>query len=230
MKIRNWEKFQLYKNKKEGAYLPWIKLYTDLLNDHEWFKLDGESAKCLVMLWLVGSKNDGQLPPLDKLSFRLRIPGDNLKSIIIKLSHWIENDSTQTVQESYSDSTQTMPKSKSKIKSKNKSKIREEEDIVSLPAEPTPPKALTDVQKVVLVYKQASGYPPEDKGWDQLNFARCSKTAKDLIAFFGNGKDAADCIQDVYERLTSKGLTVTIETVRKHAAEYKKDIQEKRRE
>lgn len=92
---------------------------------------------------------------------------------------------------------------------------------------PTVSDAKTDIQKIVLVFKMASGYEKEDKLWDKLNFARCTKTAKDLLEFFGNWKDAGDCIQDVYERLNSKGFTVTIETIRKHAAEWKKNKQER---
>lgn len=88
-------------------------------------------------------------------------------------------------------------------------------------------KILTDVQKVVTVYKIASGYSKEDPAWDKLNFARCSKSAKQLLDFIGNWKDAGNCIQDVYEKLTAKGLTVTLETVAKHAADWKKDKQEK---
>lgn len=88
-------------------------------------------------------------------------------------------------------------------------------------------KPLTDIQKIVLTYKIASGYPKDDKAWDKLNFARCSKTAKALLEFFGNWKDAADCIQEIYEKFTSIGRTTTIETVQKHASEWKKNKQEK---
>lgn len=84
-------------------------------------------------------------------------------------------------------------------------------------------KPLTDVQKVVLVYKMASGYPKEDAGWDRVNFARCAKSAKILIEFLGSWENAADCIQEVYEKLSSKGLTLTIETIVKHASDWKRD-------
>lgn len=89
------------------------------------------------------------------------------------------------------------------------------------------PKPLTDLQRVVTVYKLVSGYPKEDKAWDKLNFARCSKSAKALLEFLGNWKDAGDCIQDVYEKLTSKGLTVTLETVIKHASQWRLENAEK---
>lgn len=86
---------------------------------------------------------------------------------------------------------------------------------------------LTDIQKIVLCYKMVAGYPKEDKAWDKLNFARCTKSAKQLLEFMGNWKDAADCIEDVYEKFTAKGLTVTIETAVKHASEWKMNRSEK---
>lgn len=101
----------------------------------------------------------------------------------------------------------------------------------TLPTVPTIPyvkAAKTDIQKVVLTYKIVSGYDKEDKLWDKINFARCTKTAKSLIEFVGGDWHmAADCIQDIYEKLNSKGFTVTIETVLKHAAEWKKNRQER---
>lgn len=88
-------------------------------------------------------------------------------------------------------------------------------------------KAMTDVQKVVGVYRMASGFQKEDPIWDKAHFPRCAKSAKVLIDFLGNWKMAADCIQDVYEHLTSKGLTVTMETIVKHSADWKKDYLER---
>lgn len=90
-----------------------------------------------------------------------------------------------------------------------------------------PAKKLTDVQKVVTVFKLCQGYEKDDKSWDRAYFSRFSKSAKDLIEFLGNWRDAADCVQDVYQKLSEKGLTVTLETVHKHAAEWKKDKAEK---
>ncbi len=89
-----------------------------------------------------------------------------------------------------------------------------------------PARPLTDIQKIVGVYKVTSGYQKEDKAWDQLNFRRCTRSAKQLLDFLGDWKTAGNCIQDVYEKLTGKGLTVTLETICKHAADWKKDRQE----
>lgn len=85
----------------------------------------------------------------------------------------------------------------------------------------------TDIQKIVTVYKMVTGYPKEDPAWDKLNFARCAKSAKALLDFIGNWKDAGYCVEDVYQKLSAKGFTVTLETVVKHAADWKKDQQER---
>ena len=68
-KIKNWHKFQHFKDRKP----PWVKLYRDLLDDIDWHELDSKAAKVLVMLWLIASEEDGQIPEIKRLAFRLRI-------------------------------------------------------------------------------------------------------------------------------------------------------------
>ncbi len=68
--VKCWQKFQHYKDRAP----PWIKLYRDLLDDLDWHELRGEDAKALIMMWIIASENDGALPPLEKLAFRLRMP------------------------------------------------------------------------------------------------------------------------------------------------------------
>lgn len=84
--VKNWKKFQHFKDRRP----PWIKLYRDLLDDREWFKLDPSAAKLLVMLWLIASDNEGLLPELDDMVFRLRTTETELESNLSKLSHWLE--------------------------------------------------------------------------------------------------------------------------------------------
>lgn len=90
-----------------------------------------------------------------------------------------------------------------------------------------PERRLTDVQKVVTVFKLLQGFPRDDKGWDEMYFGRFSKSAAALIKFLGSWKDAADCCEDVYKRLNEKGLTVTMETIVKHAGDWLRDKREK---
>lgn len=98
MRVKNWDRFQHFKERKPL----WIKLYRELLDDHEWHKLDGESAKTLVMLWLLASEEKGELPSDTKeLSFRLRIP----EAIVIKhlsiLSGWLIEDDIKLISDGY---------------------------------------------------------------------------------------------------------------------------------
>jgi hypothetical protein len=98
MKIRNWKKHQHFKNRKP----PWIKLYRDILDDLQWHELPAEASKILVMLWLIASEGEeGQLPDLKTLSFRLRIPEKKLKETISTLSHWIEQRDIGVISERY---------------------------------------------------------------------------------------------------------------------------------
>jgi hypothetical protein len=86
IKIKNWHKFQHFKDRKP----PWIKLYRDLLDEPRWFKLSGESAKTLIMFWLLASESDGYLPDIKTISFRLRIDEKKSKSLIDNLKEWLD--------------------------------------------------------------------------------------------------------------------------------------------
>ena len=88
LKVKDWAKFQHFKDRKP----PWIKLYRDVLDDIQWHELPGDDAKTLVMLWLIASETDGELPPSKELSFRLRMTKKCLKSIVSRLSHWLRQD------------------------------------------------------------------------------------------------------------------------------------------
>lgn len=88
--VKNWEEFQHYK----GRNPPWVKVYKKLLDDPEWFVLDGLASKVLVMCWLVASEHEGRLPSVEKLAFRLRMGVKELSSILSTLSHWLEDDAS----------------------------------------------------------------------------------------------------------------------------------------
>lgn len=84
--IKNWAKFQHFKDRKP----PWVKLYRDLLDDREWHRLDAKAAKALVMFWLIASESDGVLPDVETLAFRLRTTEQDINSVLSKLSHWLD--------------------------------------------------------------------------------------------------------------------------------------------
>lgn len=99
MKIKNFAKFQHFKDRRP----PWIKLYRDILDNMEWHELDGDSAKALVMLWLIASENSGQLPEKKNLAFRLRMSEEKLSQLLSNLSDWLDCSDTELISTRYQD-------------------------------------------------------------------------------------------------------------------------------
>jgi hypothetical protein len=97
IRIKDWHKFQHFKERRP----PWIKLYRDLLDDDEWFELDPLSSKFLVMFWLIASEDNGQLPTVKKLAFRLHTTEKQIESIVSKLSHWMIRDDITAISPRY---------------------------------------------------------------------------------------------------------------------------------
>jgi len=87
-KVKNWKKFQHFKDRRP----PWIKLNRDLLDDPDWHELSGDEAKALVMIWLVASEYDGNLPDNRNLAFRLRIDERQVETLLKYLSNWLDRD------------------------------------------------------------------------------------------------------------------------------------------
>jgi hypothetical protein len=91
MKVKNWAKFQHFKDRRP----PWVKLYRDILDDMEWHKLDGDSAKMLINIWLIASEYSGEVPDTATLAFRLRITENQVKKALSSLGHWLISERYQ---------------------------------------------------------------------------------------------------------------------------------------
>ena len=115
MRIKNWDRFQHFKDRKPI----WIKLYRDLLDDLNWHELDGKSAKALVMIWLIASEDLGKLPETKTLAFRLRMSEKETKEVVTKLSQWLEQDDINTISDGYQDD---MPEKRREETDKEKEK------------------------------------------------------------------------------------------------------------
>jgi hypothetical protein len=89
-RIRNWSKFQHYTKRNP----PWIKLYRVLLDDPAWHALSGESAKGLIMLWMIAAEDNGELPASKTLAFRLRISENRVTALLSDVKEWIEDDAS----------------------------------------------------------------------------------------------------------------------------------------
>jgi hypothetical protein len=91
IRIKNWANFQHYRDRNP----PWIKLHRRLLDDREFFNLDGACVKTLVLLWILAAETtDGHLPAIEDIAFRLRIDSKLLASQISQLNHWIIVDAS----------------------------------------------------------------------------------------------------------------------------------------
>lgn len=91
MRVRNWKKFQHFKDRRP----PWIKLYRDLLDDPAWHALPGDITKTLTGLWLLASEDEtqqGELPDVDTIAFRLRMQKDVAIQHLSQLDKWLDDN------------------------------------------------------------------------------------------------------------------------------------------
>lgn len=58
LRVRNWSEFQHYKDRTP----PWIKLHRDLLRDYKFSCLQDASKLHLVLIWLLASQLDNEIP------------------------------------------------------------------------------------------------------------------------------------------------------------------------
>jgi len=91
LRPKNWEKFQHYKDRRP----PWIKLHHDLIDSKEFFALPGVDAKFLILIWLLASEENGLLPPVDEIAFRLRISEDKTNELLSRLQAWFVDDASE---------------------------------------------------------------------------------------------------------------------------------------
>lgn len=57
-RVRNWDKFQHYKNRNP----PWIKLHTSLLENYEFGCLQDASKLLAMCIWLLAARSDNKMP------------------------------------------------------------------------------------------------------------------------------------------------------------------------
>lgn len=57
-RVRNWDKFQHYKNRNP----PWIKLHTELLENYEFASLQDASKLLAMCIWMLAARSDNKMP------------------------------------------------------------------------------------------------------------------------------------------------------------------------
>ena len=148
MRIKNWSKFQHFKDRRP----PWVKLYRDLLDDPDWHELDAEAAKILVSLWLLASEDEdqeGKLPDAKRIAFRLRIPVNKVNQALTKLEHWLYHSDINAISERYQlDAPETETETERETK-----KEKETDD---------------GFDEFWRIYDYAKGKPAAKKSWNKL--------------------------------------------------------------
>ena len=85
--VKNWHDFQ--HDKREGRKMTWIKLYADLLDNQEFMNLDNDAQLLLIKCWLLACENQGKLPDVPEIAWRLRDKVDVVQDSFAKLSSFI---------------------------------------------------------------------------------------------------------------------------------------------
>jgi hypothetical protein len=124
MKVRNWSKFQHFKNKTS---MVWFKVYgRDIINDPDWHELSADQKATLFELWCLASEKNGELPDLKKLCFRLHKDKDFIMGMLNSLKAWFEGDLAKTVYNEYTDYAREDKREENKREYEN----REDEKII----------------------------------------------------------------------------------------------------
>ena len=69
-KIKNWKEHQ--PNLRKDRNTIWIKVYRRLLEDFDYQNLTDTNKATLIELWLIASEDQGSLPEINEICFRLR--------------------------------------------------------------------------------------------------------------------------------------------------------------
>jgi len=99
MRIKNWDKFNYYNtsNPKYRKEMTWFKIYgRDVLNNLDWFQLSSDQKATLFELWCLASQDEGNLPSVDIIAFRLRKDKDYIINMLEVLSDWLCTSSAQS--------------------------------------------------------------------------------------------------------------------------------------
>ena len=89
-KIKNWKEFQ--PPLRADRNVIWIKLYRKLLDDFDWSNLTDSNKATLIELWLLASENEGNLPSIDEISFRLRKDKSFINKQLDQLASFVLQD------------------------------------------------------------------------------------------------------------------------------------------
>lgn len=76
----------------------WFRCYDDLVDDPKVQQLPAETFKGLINLWCLASKNDGALPPIANIAFKLRVKPEKVSKLLgaLRLAGLLEDEAGVT--------------------------------------------------------------------------------------------------------------------------------------
>jgi len=208
-KIKNWSRFQHFKDRRP----PWVKLYRDLLDDLDWFELDPLASKCLINFWLIASEYDGCLPSVDILSFRLRLKKQEVTKILNSLSHWLEQVDIKVISEGYQSDRPERERETETEKEK-------EAEVVELKIPPCPH------QQIISIYHEVLPELPKVVQWNDERQGNLQARWKELfIDFECKSKDEAlDWFKNDFFQFVKSSKFLTGKTYQKDRKPFFADL------
>jgi hypothetical protein len=100
MRVKNWQKFQHFKDRRP----PWIKLYREILEQRDISLISDCSFRILVGCWLLASEDEtqqGVLPSIEDIAFRLRIDKAKIIKALPELEPWLYQDDINPISPRY---------------------------------------------------------------------------------------------------------------------------------
>jgi len=120
-KIKNWEEHQ--PSLRPDRNVIWIKVYRKILDDFKWNNLTDSNKATLIELWLLSSENEGNLPDVEEIAFRLRKDKSFINKQLDQLSLFVLQVGNKSLPSRQQVGSLEVEKSKSKSKSKNRVEI-----------------------------------------------------------------------------------------------------------
>ena len=123
-KIKNWEEFQ--PPLRADRNVIWIKLYRKILDDFNWSNLTDSNKATLIELWLLASENEGNLPDIEEISFRLRKDKSFINKQLEQLASFVLQDGNKSLPSRLPRVEIEKSKSKSRVEKSNRVVSRKE--------------------------------------------------------------------------------------------------------
>jgi hypothetical protein len=121
----------------------WFRVYDDLVDDPKIQRLDLLLFKALINLWCLASANNGVLPPIDQIAFKLRMRPDKAERALneLRAAGLIDDDERGARPHNWDKRQFTSDGSTLRVK-----RFREQRRDVSSPVSETAPDTQTEAE------------------------------------------------------------------------------------